>query len=372
MGSVEVALASMVLAPRALPEALVIGYAHNAGAKVEKAIQQGVNVVCWSFVDMVARDNDPCFETNLDLMGIAKLRSKFPNVLHLAAIGGWNGPHPPSLAGVTGQDWCRAFVDFNSKHENVFDGIDWDLEGHDDRAAPTSVFTKETLDIMADMSTDAKKRYGLIVSMAPAESYLDALLPSPAFSYQLHVFPEAWSHSEADRAVVESNHFAHAGVQCYAYVLHRTGVDIFDWISLQLYEAYSRFLFDTTRAQTTTQPHSQTYALVQRALMLNSGFDVELPSPYGMVSIQIPLDRLVFGVANGWADGIKFPRVDPNSLAQANQRLKEMEHGQGFRGAMFWTIEEEGRVDAEDMASSLASIFSVNITSENQQSAKEL
>ena len=33
---------------------LVIGYAHNAtSGKVEEAIQQGANVVCWSFVDML-------------------------------------------------------------------------------------------------------------------------------------------------------------------------------------------------------------------------------------------------------------------------------------------------------------------------------
>jgi chitinase len=334
--------------PRPLPSLatpLIIGYAHDT-AKVEQAIQDGVNVVCWSFVDMIEtfermhNSSTPdeiqqkptaSFQTNLNIQSIQVIRESYPSVIHLAAIGGWNGPHPLGIT--SGVEWCRLFVQFNQQHNFVFDGIDWDLEGHDDiHNSPTSQFTIAVLNVMADFSLEAKNKYGMIVSMAPAESYLDPLSASssttktPAeknsFSLALNLHPR----SPWDKTILGS--FQHAGRQCYAYVVHRAGIQTFDWISLQLYEAYSAFTYDTTIAKHSntnriidSPRRLQADAIFDRANAFASGFSVHIHNE--TVRIQVPLSKLVMGVANGWADGMKFCRVETASILDANTRLKK-------------------------------------------------
>ena len=178
--------------------------------------------------------------------------------------------------------------------------------------------------------------------------------------------------------------FEHAGQQCYTYVLERAGIATFDWVALQLYEAFSRFLHDTTRA---VPPESQAHAITTRAEALAGGFVVAMPTPRassayaslrgGQIAhhditgaarrwdhlltvarncivdmarrvgrfvdvvadqdrekvieeagsvekpegcteasrrVQVPLQKLVVGVANGWADGEKFCRVGASEL----------------------------------------------------------
>ena len=239
---------------------LPIGYCHNAPTeKIEEAIENGVNVIVWSFIHMdvdnsnTSTKQNPIIRTDLPMEQIKQIKAKYKNknLIHMAAFGGWNGPHPPINENISGIEWCRAFMKFNQRHENVFDGIDWDLEGHDDREAPTSRFTIEVLDIMAEFSIEAKKTYGLLVSLAPAESYLDPLLhlqyekdqmihsentkedneyETNTFSLRLNLFPPVWDQRVLDRQYIKDTGFSHAGKQCYAYVLHRAGVDTFDWI----------------------------------------------------------------------------------------------------------------------------------------------
>jgi chitinase len=379
--------------PRPLPSLstpLIIGYAHDP-TKVEKAIEDGVNVICWSFVDMIetletmepstpenkdqqqptttttTSPSSAFFQTNLNIRSIQLIREAYPSVIHLAAIGGWNGPHP---LGITcGTEWCRLFVQFNQQHNFVFDGIDWDLEGHDDiDTSPTSKFTFSILNVMADFSLEAKKTYGMIVSMAPAESYLDPLLASSSssispnteekesFSLALNLPPR----SPWDKNIVRS--FQHAGRQCYAYVLHRAGIQTFDWISLQLYEAFSAFTYDTTITKHHPDSNNidtrrlQANAIFDRANAFVSGFPVHIHGDMNeTIRVQVPLSRLVIGVANGWADGVKFCQVEPASIHDANIRLKETVGG-GLRGVMFWSIDEEGTNNVH-MASSLSLAF---------------
>lgn len=185
--------------------------------------------------------------------------------------------------------------------------------------------------------------------------------------------------------------FEHAGQQCYAYVLERAGVSTFDWVSLQLYEAFSQFVHDTTRRR---PPMSQAKAIMDRAEALSRGFIVDMPAPHALhaapqsvdnkltftepmrldirwvqlrrvveefwgvclqrcgrllailqlnvealmrylgkkqekgglrqqgedqrvrVRVQVPVDKLVVGVANGWADGERFCRVHPSEIAK--------------------------------------------------------
>ena len=61
----------------------------------------------------------------------------------------------------------------------------------------------------------------------------------------------------------------------------------------------------------------------------------------------MPPSKIVLGIANGWADGVKFCRVDPRAVRSAYESTIA-EYGRGFLGVMFWTIEEEGGDDADD------------------------
>ena len=321
-------------------EPLVIGYSHNPkGDKVLEAIEHGVNVVCWSFLHLDTDGQDPpspIIRTDLDLSAIKSVRDAHgkDHVLHMAAIGGWNGPHPPP--GFSGAQWAQTFDSFNEKNGYIFDGLDWDLEGHDDRAAPTSAFTLDTLDVMADMSKVLKEEYGYIVSMAPAESYLDVLATDDQFSLDLNLFPR-WYESK-DRQMIKDHKFSQAGRQCYAYVIHRAGIDSFDWVSIQLYESFSRFVYETTIVAERDGENvvsAQMDAMRRRAVAGFDGIDIVLPN-YGRVRIQVPPWKLVFGFANGWADGAKIVKVERRALNRLFVRLKTA-------GLMFWTIEEEGK-----------------------------
>jgi len=247
------------------------------------------------------------------------------NFRHLAAFGGWNGPHPP--ASYRGKDWFNVFHQFNKENGYVFDGIDWDYEGHDNLTSATAKFTLHTLDVMVDFSIEAKK-HGYIVSMAPAESYLDASVEpntiDSSFSLDLGLPPRAWT-SDEDRALIKEKGFQHAGRQCYAYILAKAGIDTFDFISIQLYEAYSPFAYDIRTLD-------KTEALMIRIRRLIEGYTVtDLPMKPSNHEVKIPPNKLIIGIANSWADGFKFCYVEASSVRSAYE-LTVAEYGQGFLG----------------------------------------
>ncbi|KAL9186880.1 hypothetical protein ACHAXT_010600 [Thalassiosira profunda] len=338
---------------------IIIGYAHDAkSGKAARAIEDGAGVIIWSFVHMKLDGEKGMIETALDLEEIRIIRDKYEQVVHLAAFGGWNGPHPPGK--LSGKEWCEVFVEFNQSRGYLFHGIDWDYEGHDDLQSPTAHFTLETLDVMADFSVEAKRR-GMIVSMAPAESYLDATAKPESidatFSLALDLPPRAWASdryhaTDEDRALVKARGFSHAGRQCYAYVLAKAGISTFDWISIQLYEAYSPFAHDVHRRKL-----DQNEALMMRIRRLVEGYTVtELPLTTSEYEVKIPPSKLVLGVANGWADGLKFCKVDPSAIRSAYQSTRES-YEEGFLGVMFWTIEEEGREGGAKLTDALSREF---------------
>jgi chitinase len=325
---------------------IIIGYAHNVkSGKAEQAIKDGANVIIWSFLhfdaskpDASSQQQKGIIKTDLDLDAVLALRTKYIEVVHLAAFGGWNGPHPPSA--LNGEEWCEVFMDFNKANGYLFDGIDWDYEGHDDLNSPRSKFTLETLNIMADFSVYAKRKYEMIVSMAPAESYLDAMAEEgsldASFSLNLDLPPRAWTSSnnatDEDRELIQSVGFSHAGRQCYAYVLAKAGLDIFDWISIQLYEAYSPFAHALSHRKV-----DPVDALMARIRRLTNGYTItEIPDlTFSEYHLKVPLNKLVIGVANKWADGLKFCKVKPECLKSTYQSTLS-EYGQGFLGVMFW------------------------------------
>lgn len=323
---------------------IIIGYAHNAkSGKAEQAIKDGANVIIWSFLHLDIREEaggqtKGFVRTDLDLKEITTLRNKYKQVVHLAAFGGWNGPHPPP--DLDGVEWCEVFMEFNRSNGYIFDGIDWDYEGHDNLSAPTAKFTLDTLNIMADFSTHARQKYNMIVSMAPAESYLDSMANDDsidaAFSLRLDLPPRAWTTSQyatdEDRKLIETVGFSHAGRQCYAYVLAKAGIDVFDWISIQLYEAYSPFAHDMSRKKL-----DPVDALMARVNRLSDGYTVtDIPAlSSSEIQVKVPLHKLVIGVGNQWVDGLKFCEVKPESLYLAYQHTVE-KYNQGFLGVMFW------------------------------------
>lgn len=338
---------------------LIIGYAHNASSgKTERAIQDGADVIIWSFLHFDLVHELGRIKSDLNFKDIRKIRDEHEHVVHLAAFGGWNGPHPPvftrdsqksgPLKSLSGKSWFDVFMKFNKSHGYLFDGVDWDYEGHDDLNLPTAKLTLETLDIMADFSIAAKEN-GLIVTMAPAESYLDASAKpgiDSKFSLDLDFPPRAWTSleynaSDEDRELVQSVGFSHAGRQCYAYVLAKAGIETFDWISIQFYEAYSPFAHDVSRMKL---DHAD--ALMKRVNRLINGYTVtNLPLPSSPEYIvKIPPSKLVLGVANSWADGLKFCKVSPSALRTAYDSTIA-EYGHGYFGVMFWTIEEEEEDD---------------------------
>ena len=170
--------------------------------------------------------------------------------LHLISVGGWNAPHPDTELGAR-EVWA-AWKEWNSGHVarasigfNGFDGIDWDLEGNDDKRDPGNVFSVDTLDLMGRVSQLAKQD-GFLVGIAPAESYLD--VTTPAFDLSLlHTHPE-WE------GVVE---FGYHGRNCYAYVLAHYDqtqagagtIPTFDFVSVQLYESYSHANYAITQVR---------------------------------------------------------------------------------------------------------------------------
>ena len=132
---------------RTLPDTpLVIGYAHDCqSGKVDLAIEGGVNVVVWAFLHMTASTHHdqvsplrhhtavnglhPSIDTShLDLQCIRACRRRWEargiEVTHLAAFGGWNGPHVDEH--YSGAAWFAAFEDMNTHHgdgdSTLFDG----------------------------------------------------------------------------------------------------------------------------------------------------------------------------------------------------------------------------------------------------------
>jgi beta-glucosidase len=80
---------------------------------------------------------------------------------------GWNGPHLDTS--LSARQWYEVW---KNHFGDIFDGIDWDLEGHDNLDSPTNIFSVECLNLMGDISRLAKED-GYIIGMAPPQSYFD-------------------------------------------------------------------------------------------------------------------------------------------------------------------------------------------------------
>ncbi|KAL3827356.1 hypothetical protein ACHAXA_003090 [Cyclostephanos tholiformis] len=323
---------------------------------VDAVILDGVNVVIWSFIEVVAMKSDSdedengnstggvvgYVNTNLNLSRIASLirdldASGHSDVIHLTSIGGWNGPHLSSNQ--SANDWYAIWT--ASDASRIFHGIDWDLEGNDDRSNPNNYFTLDCLDAMINISRLMKEN-GYFVTMAPPQSYLN--FDDPSFGRYVNITKERGWHDE----------FGYFGNNAYAYLLLGESGSYVDLVSIQLYESYSNAAMSIHHDG--TRPSDYLYSLVRdfvsadMSFTVNFGMDPEMSS-VGSRRVKLDTNKLVIGLANGWA--LDTPDDDRTIYISGddcrNAYLRLMEGGQNKhgditpRGFMFWTIDERGK-----------------------------
>jgi hypothetical protein len=285
-----------------LPDKIIVGYANwnQCDEQLVTAVQQGVNVLIWFSVNLIANPdtglpqvsggpNRACVETI-----ITRIRELNLPTIHLISIGGWNSPHPD-----TSNSAESVYESWKLWNQGTFDGFDWDIEGNDDMSSPYNHFTIQCLDLMGRMSQLAKKD-GFIVTMAPAESYVD--VTTSVFDVDLnHTYPE-W-------ATLQPN-FAYHGHNVYAYLLTKFAktqlthprssmepndevhvVDTFDFVMIQLYEGYSHAEYNTT-----ILGQSSTDYIIKFVERVNAGWTIDFGEEYGgSVHISIPNTKLLVG-----------------------------------------------------------------------------
>lgn len=369
---------------RSLPEKLLVAYTVNDCqdldklSKVTEAVVKGVNVLIWSFghfqtTHKKGSDADQPlsleFSTSQNSQNLRtyqeQLRSMgYDDVVHLASIGGWNAPHLPP--GFSGKDLLDAFQSVNLQfcHNEIdgeegkgkqrchlWDGIDWDLEGNDNLQSPRNEFTKDCLDEMGSMSALAKQQ-GLIVSMAPPESYLDITTPRFSRFVNLTYADDPW-HLD----------FSYHGANVYAYVLAKWG-DTIDFVFLQFYESYTHASFQVSQNGVKPGIYLEQYVhqLVGGNDKQNAGYLVDFGEDpildLGTQFVELPLSKLVLGFANGWAKNdddkvLFFPIKEVKKAYESMKKAQTIPRGMGF-----WNIEEEG-TSGVTLSSGLNSILGI-------------
>lgn len=362
---------------KSLSSKLIIGYANwnQCDEKIVSAVKDGVNVVIWFAINLSTDSSgDPVISNGPDWNCVAQKVATIrelpgcEDTVHLISVGGWNAPHPdlskPVQEVYNHWDWwnrkiiARPDIGFFG-----FDGLDWDIEGHDDVQHENNHFAVECLDFIGQFSQLAK-RDGYIVSMAPAESYFDPLL-SPQFDRSLRHEYEEWRSYLSDP-------FPYHGRNVYTYIFARYGrvsvsitpisdgevneyqqeVDTFDFVTVQLYEGYSHFQHRLVHSK--IDPAT---ALVDFCRTITSDWFIDFTSdpsinfPFVAYNMKLPSDKLVVGLANGWAGDGKFALVLPQDVQRAYETLSAdtclgsdafPNNSHQPRGFAFWNILDEG------------------------------
>ena len=338
--------------PKQLPSRLIVGYANwnQCDESLVQAVRDGVNVLIWFSINLATvmsegGDRVPSIENGPDMKCVAATISAInqidSGVIHLISIGGWNSPHPDTR--VTPESMFHAWNTWNREtisDEDLgfygFDGFDWDIEGNDSIESPYNHFTCECLNFMGKFSELAKLQ-GYIVAMAPAESYLDPFT---------HSFDRSLLHTYPECRVTPP--FTYHGLNVYAYLLSKYGktavneqaVDTFDFVTVQLYEGYSHANYHIELQK--ESPVKYLVAFVER---ISKGWRVDFSDDrelnYESSFVSVPPERLVIGLANGWAGDGKFLLIFPEEIGEAYHAM--MKSGITPRGFAFWNILDEGK-----------------------------
>ena len=331
-------------------------------------MEEGVNVLIWSFisVEVVNENHDGQSETisnnNNNNMGqnlrikvsqnldnYKKYREKLiemghDSIKHLVAFGGWNGPHLPP--GYSGSELYQVFKKINmqkfdsDKEERIgknmnaltqlWDGIDWDVEGNDTLHSPRNEFTLELLNQVGEFSQAAKDD-GLIVSMAPPESYLDTT--SNRFSRFVNLnYPNDEWHQD----------FKYHGWNVYAYIMAKYGEAI-DFVFVQFYESYSHAMYQTEKMGMSQSDFLVQYIenLSEKGFGYHVNFEDDNTIDLKNQFVNLPLSKIIFGFANGWGVGSeKAIFFNPSEVKKAYTQLGKLNLVP--RGCGYWDVEEEG------------------------------
>lgn len=304
-------------------------------SNLTQSLKDGVNVMIWSFINMDGPfpNNKPVFNTNINPQCVQQVKKyaqeKKLNTVHIVSVGGWNAKHPSTI--FSAAQWWDYFQEWNHKNNLYFDGIDWDVEGVNDRKSSNNYFTKKLLDLMGEMSRMANHS-GNLVSMAPPESYLDQTTSLFDLSL-LHTYPD-W--------VTEGIEFAYHAHNTYAYLLAVYG-NYINLVMPQLYETYSHCAYALHIKKEDPAKYLEDYISG-----LAKGYTVDFSqssdpeiAALGEKKIVVPFPKLVVGLANGWADNNKGTLFIPTSYIQtAYQNLAKEKHEP--KGFMFWDIGHEG------------------------------
>jgi len=341
--------------PRRLPNGpLIIGYTGCDQQTVIREAVKGVNVIIWFASNLVrnATTGQPQVATGLNHTCVAevaqKLRRQRLPTAHMLCVGGWDAPHPNTS--FSGQQWFEAWDEWNQREAARpelgfagYDGIDWDLEGNDAPASPWNRFSAATIALVGTMS-QAMKRAGYLVSLVPPQSYADAtdggfdrsLLHSyadwrPAFRYRGRNAYMAWLSSRyaVTHGTVDGD------------VQRGGGVRTFDFVSVQLYESWSRA--SQAIDGPSQVPAAQYLATLARAYARGWHVDFGADAAVGIPSqtVAIPPDQLVLGFSfgSGPLDLGKSLFVQPEAVAAAWGALVPAERP---RGMMFWNLGLDG------------------------------
>lgn len=360
-----------------LPELIIVGYANwnQCDDKIIQAVKDGVNVIIWFSVNLAVDSitGRPKITNGPDWDCVANITHQIRESLHLEtvhliSIGGWNSPHPDTS--VTSEEMYTALNDWN---RNIiarpelgwygFDGFDWDIEGNDDFASKYNTFTTSCLDMMGQISQLAK-RDKYIVAMAPAESYLDPTRPT---------FDRSLTHTYTEWEPIVPG-FAYHGLNTYAYLLVKYGttedvsssasldcaldstseggrqseetslptvIPTFDFVTVQLYEGYSHAQYQLFNKKQNAIAYFKTLlGAYYNGYEVDFSQDSELNPPMRRELVQVPPQRLVIGLANGWAGDGKFFFISPEEVEEIHAALVRDELAP--RGYAYWNMKDEG------------------------------
>lgn len=336
-----------------LPDRLLIGYANwgQCDQKIIHAVENGLNVIIWFSLTLSKNSS-----TNLpqitgaipDLDCVAQtvktIRDRGYSVLHSISIGGWNTPLPDTT--FSSKQWFEVFHEWNTQTVSRphlgwagFQAIDWDPEGNDDTTKKDNKFTIQRMKLIGEMSVIAKQ-HGYIVSIAPAQSYLDV---------NTTVFDLNADHPPA---FGWKPNFRYHGRNLYAYWLVKYGqtelstgklVPTFDWVSLQLYEGWSEANYNIAEKGVDIGEYLKTLI---HSMMQGWRVDFSQVPELGLQSqmVNVQPRKLVIGLANGWTSSYppthKFLLLPTPQLQHAIGNLSQTLTPRGF---MFWNIADEGR-----------------------------
>jgi chitinase len=256
------------------------------------------------------------------------------NTTHMISIGGWGSPHPaitndPEAVYANWKDWNENTVARNGWPG--FDGLDWDLEGVNTIDDPDNTITTACMDTVGRVSQLAKAD-GYIVSLVPPQSYFDVTIPN---------FDNNLTHNYPDYMPTFYYHSWNAYAYIYSRYNSNGSTQLFDFISIQLYESYSRALYNIS---VLGQPAAE--YLTNYIPQLYAGWKVDFSSDpsvnWPTQHVSLNPTQVVIGLANGWADPSRCLLIWPTEVGAAYNNLKAK--GLQPRGFMFWDIGDEGEV----------------------------